>query len=265
MTIIGLVGRSGSGKDTVASYIAPVHLVRVDGSFVDVRKRVAAELLSVRMKEAGLDKVAYELSRQRMGNGRADEPLPALRPHAVQVALADPMKVFLHQLYDLSFLTLWGPSKFRNQDDQRYQTKDPTDYVVHYLNPRKALQQLGTEWGRAQWEGTWVNAGIKFARELLDKQHIKKPDDAHTFAPNWTIGRHDLVVFSDIRFQNEVEMIHEGGGQVWRINRDTSDGIPAIHASEVQDLEGVDLEIMNVGTLGDLRDRVQVALEGAGL
>lgn len=265
MTIIGLVGRSGAGKDTVAAFLAPVHLVRLDGHLIDVRTRVATELHAAERAGSGLTRYLDLVSTVKgmLGNGAKLPPpapaigsapaLPALRPHAVQVALADPMKVFMHQVYDMPFLTLWGPSEYRNQD------------TANGVNPRKALQQLGTEWGRAMWEGTWVAAGIRFAQELLGRQHIKKPKDAHTFAPNWVIEKHDLVVFSDIRFQNEVDMIHEAGGKVWRIRREDADAATVAHASEVQDLTGVDWDLHNTGTLTDLRTAVQSALQEAGL
>lgn len=237
-TILGLVGRQGSGKDTVASFIAPRHLVRIDGRLVDVRKEVKKEL----------DDIQHRYGR---GNQEAKPAEPEVfRTRAVQAALADPMKAFLKQVYDWSYLTLWGPSEYRNAIDAHTG-----------IRPRIALQLLGTEWGRAMWEGTWVNAGINFARELLDKQHIKKPDDAHTFAPNWVIGKHDLVVFSDIRFQNEVDMIHEAGGKVWRIVRARADGEEVLHASEVQDMVGVDFDLVNNGTLDELRTAVKHALE----
>lgn len=70
----------------------------------------------------------------------------------------------------------------------------------------------------------------------------------------------DLLVITDVRFDNEAQRVRAYGGEVWRIERDTvatGDG----HSSE-QELPGelIDLVIDNNGTLGSLRGAVRTAL-----
>lgn len=72
------------------------------------------------------------------------------------------------------------------------------------------MQTLGTEWGR-------------------EKIH----PDLWLRATERRVGRFDKVVISDIRFHNEVEMVHRLGGTVYRIDRPNGAGVDS-HPSEGQ-------------------------------
>jgi len=65
-----------------------------------------------------------------------------------------------------------------------------------------------------------------------------------------------LVVFADVRFQNEAERVRKAGGQIWRVERDGIEA-PNKHVSEF-DLEGYrfDKVLHNYGTLDDLYDQI---------
>jgi hypothetical protein len=102
--------------------------------------------------------------------------------------------------------------------------------VVH-LTPRYALQRLGTEWGRGCCRETWINYGIRRARELE------------------RAGR--LVLITDTRFVNEARAISATGGYVVRVHRDGKS--PGEHGSErEQSLIQADLVVDNDGTLEQL-------------
>ena len=64
----------------------------------------------------------------------------------------------------------------------------------------------------------------------------------------------DLVACSDVRFPNELDLIHRLGGKVYRVERDTETNEFSLHESEkyipTLDVDGV---IDNNGTLDDLR------------
>lgn len=65
---------------------------------------------------------------------------------------------------------------------------------------RGLMQRLGTDVARKQWyDGFWVDIAIEKATDLLDEG--KK------------------VVFTDVRFPNEAEMIEYYNGEVWRVRR----------------------------------------------
>jgi hypothetical protein len=255
--IIGLLGKSHSGKDTVASMIAPIHLVLMNGVWTDI--------------EALVDEVSA-----------AQRKKTALKSQATQIALADPIKVTSREVYDFSYMQLWGPSAERNKPDERYPRQhtpgpmpddDPRCQrcgrplgidVCSYLTPREALQELGTGWGRRCYENTWIDLGIRHATELINGNRVRRPsDDAH-FASSYIIEQTELVLFSDVRFQNEVEAIKEASGQVWKITRSGAGltGAAGAHESETEQ-DGVDEElfdhvIVNDGTLDDLRSQCAV-------
>lgn len=95
---------------------------------------------------------------------------------------------------------------------------------------RDAAQKLGTEWGRALDPDIWV----KIMEGLLQRLS----DDAR-------------VVFSDVRFDNEAEMIRRLGGKVVHVTGRAADlGANAGHSSEagVRWADG-DVALDNSGSL----------------
>ena len=87
--------------------------------------------------------------------------------------------------------------------------------------PRRAMQLLGTEWGRELSPTLWIDAW----RDALPR---------------------GSVVCDDVRFPNEAAAIRELGGRVYRIRRPDLKLSAAVakHASETQVFE-VDGEIVN--------------------
>lgn len=278
--ILGLLGQAGSGKDTIAEIVAPVHLVEIDGELVDIRERLRSR------------------SPVRIEKNPAAR---ALRPRAVQVALADPLKEYALKVYDFSLEQLWGPSSERNAPDKRYPRSHeghawgpsddehpdggpckrcgqvnplaPSTPCVDYLTPREALQKLGTEWGRDCYPDTWVRLAMRRAQEFT-KKRIERPSSAHTFANSWVIQKSELVVISDCRFVNEARMLHEGGQEVWSVARPglVTDGAMYQHRSETEQVKAADEiapflthTVQNDSTIEALRGGVETALKEAGL
>lgn len=280
--IIGVIGPAGSGKDTVAEMIAPVHPVDIDCCFVNVRALVEKMLPAT----------------------HARSHHPALRARAAQVAFADPLKEYCRKVYDFSTFQLWGPSDARNKPDKRYprtremhelsspvdadhmyccrcnwqfnnvQSPEPPAVCVDYLTPREALQQLGTQWGRKLYDNTWVDFGLRRARQLLEHHRTKRPKEAHTFMNSWVIEETELVVISDVRFVNEAKALREAGCAVWKVVRPDlkTDGAMYQHQSESEqrDREAeidtfVTQTITNDNSLDALYGKVQNALKEAGL
>jgi hypothetical protein len=284
--IIGLLGNAGCGKDTIAELISPAHLVALDG-WKNVRALI----------DAATPKRLAHVER---------EPL---RARAVQIALADPLKEYALDVYDFSVSQLWGPSDERNTPDRRYPREGvhvfaredsvfkfaPPEELpgskckrckieykpeveaakcIDYLTPREALQQLGTEWGRRCYDDTWINYGLRRAQNLLANKRIGRPAEAHTFQASWVIEKTELVVISDIRFVNEVKLLHQIGAEVWKITRPglKTNGAVYQHLSESEqkDREAeiapmVTAEIANDGTFDELRAKVSAALKEAGV
>lgn len=118
------------------------------------------------------------------------------------------------------------------------------------LSPRKALQLIGTEVFRQNFsDNIWVAAVER------------------------TITKHQHVILSDVRFPNEIAMIRNVGGQMWRVSRkEMPDWYTYIMANEHETIadymktyhpdvhpsewswirESFDQDLANRGTLDDL-------------
>ena len=126
---------------------------------------------------------------------------------AVRVAFADGVKLDIEEaLGGESIAALW---------------EKPYSEEIRWL-----LQQWGTELRRAQDEDYWVKKGLEVASET------------------WNFGGADLIIFTDVRFENEAEAIREAGGLVMQviatdeIRQERLGGwLPPKHASEVIDFE----------------------------
>lgn len=282
MTVLGLLGPAGSGKDTIAEIIAPIHLVELDGDWRDIRV-LLTEAKEAQARTEAEASASGRMSRtvRRMLASETPTPTPAppkppaLRARAAQIGLADPMKEAARKFYDFSLTQLWGPSEARNAPDERYKREftehnavgasDPNAKCVRcgvprndpkpcgwtwpgpcvtFLSAREALQQLGSEYGRRLYADTWIDLGLRRAEMLLTKQRIEKPKDAHVFMSSWTIGKTDLVVVSDLRCSNDVRKVKEVGGYVWRIDRtvDTTNPLYAHDTEREQVKAKTDLE-----------------------
>ena len=137
-------------------------------------------------------------------------------------AFAAPLKNFCQQLFLLTDDQLWGDK--RDIIDTRYQ-----------LTPRQLLQKFGTDFIRDQVSPTfWVD---RFA--------------------DWCKQQSQSIVVSDVRFDNEVNIIKQLGGRVYRVERSPSclslDKHKSESAETLSNLHGV---IRNDGSLSDLRAHV---------
>lgn len=148
----------------------------------------------------------------RKGSGKSTlaKMLCCLVPGARSIAFADPLKQFVSELYDWPMAQLEDQT-FKETPDLRYPRGGTSGSIVH-LTPRHAMQQLGTEWGRACYEQTWVRYGLRRAQAL-------EADGC------------PLVLITDVRFINEGEAIAAVGGAVVRIERAHMDATDP-HGSE---------------------------------
>ena len=175
--------------------------------------------------------------------------LRELIPGAVELAFADPMKDFVAQVYDWPREKLEDLT-FKETPDQRYvrltrqdiidlewndkidawheAQEDGVSLVQHldlteaeysdwvqsgevHLTPRRALQWLGTEFGRRCYANTWVDLALRRVAELE--------------------RTHPLVIVTDCRYENESRAVLAAGGYVVKVIRP---GLPSTdtHASE---------------------------------
>ena len=176
----------------------------------------------------------------------------------VEIALADPLKRFCQEVYDFSTDQLWGPSESRNAPDLRY-LSDP-QIPGSYLTPRHALQQLGTEWGRACYPDTWIDYALRQIRRL-DSSKRQSYAPWQGCYPVVKSKPYQGVVISDLRFENEIRKLHSVGGSIWHITRPQPlQRSYMLHASERTselDPDFFDVRIHNdFATLEDLSEAV---------
>ena len=262
--IVGLVGRAGAGKDTAARYLVGRHLVSINGEQVDVR-----EMLAVHAED---------------GEAAKPEEFAPFSPAGTQIALADPLKVFLLQVYEFSFEQLWGPSEKRNEGDKRYRRT----YHEHVGNAGRSMPLLRAGPIRCvrcgdEYQPTWAKWARGQARwPGLCQDYLSPREALQTLGSDW--GRrsyettwvdlairnakvlekaHGLVVISDVRHANEMWAVLQAGGHLLRLERAGLVGVRT-HESE-HEMESTYVRSMldrrattieNNGTVDELRRKL---------
>ena len=149
---------------------------------------------------------------------------------------------------------------FTQQQIERDYFKEKVD-PTWGITPRQAFQFVGTELIRAHMDEliSGVGAGfwIRNMQQRIDNLRKENPEVN--------------IVISDVRFQNEVDMIHELGGKVIKIERDTvatrnkagkHKKKQDTHASEMDmdSIDNYDAFITNDGTKEDLYKNIEISI-----
>ncbi len=87
------------------------------------------------------------------------------------------------------------------------------------LTPRKTLQTLGTEFGRAVSKEIWTTYARKIALKLLSGNGTYTPQEGFKESTD----NHNFVVISDGRFRNEIVGVKALGGVAIKIQSPSSD------------------------------------------
>ena len=153
----------------------------------------------------------------------------------IHLSFAEPIKQISKILFSFDDEQLYGNK--REVIDERWK-----------ITPREAMQYLGTEIFREKIQELIPDIGVNFwvrsVQNKISKLKVENPDVK--------------IVITDVRFQNELDMIREFGGKVIRVKRNIDNGINQTHASEIYiDTMNVDYEIENNGTIEELHDKVK--------
>lgn len=239
--IIGLLGHAGCGKDTVADMVFDyVHgsswLTPKRFALADPLKRFCEEVFGFS------DAQLYGPSEER-NKPDLRYPIPVPKPGTALYCRKVEARAPPGHGPDDSELGEYEVLGAIATEDGKCSACG--EVLQKYLTPRKALQTLGTDWGRALYEDVWVDYGLRRAKTLAE------------------VSTNLFVVITDLRFLNEARKVHEVG-QVWRITRPGAEGDG--HASErdqdSRDIKPfIDVEILNNGTLDDLHKKVYAELE----
>ena len=87
------------------------------------------------------------------------------------------------------------------------------------ITSRVLMQRLGTEFGRESHPDIWVNITKVEANRRIKAYEATGLESAR-------------VIIDDIRFKNEADMIHELGGEVWKLRREDYSAKEDTHCSE---------------------------------
>ena len=168
----------------------------------------------------------------RKGSGKDTSADYMCEKHNFQkLVLAQPLKDACKLLFNFSDEQLYG--NLKEEIDGRWGT-----------SPRIVLQYLGTDIFRKDINkiipningNFWVNLMANKYLEMLEKQTTKEVK----------------VILSDVRFQNEIDKIHELGGIVIKVNRPSISNSDAHESEKNIDILKADYVITNDGTKEDL-------------
>lgn len=175
------------------------------------------------------------LGKKRTGKDTAADYL--VREYGFKkMSLAGPLKEAVRVLFGLSDAQVNG--------DQKEKT-DPTWGVT----PRQILQFLGTDIFRSKIQELLPEIGGDFWVEAFDRRYHQ------ILKSNPKVK----ICLADVRFQNEVDLIHRLGGKVIKIVRPSV--IKDSHPSEkIDQVKGHDDLILNQGTLEQLFQKIDYSL-----
>jgi hypothetical protein len=87
------------------------------------------------------------------------------------------------------------------------------------ITARLLMQRLGTEFGRATYPDIWVNHTKVQAHRRIKAFEAARLESAR-------------VIIDDVRFKNEADMIHDLGGELWKVTRKCYVPSKDLHSSE---------------------------------
>ena len=248
--LIGISGRSGSGKDTVGNIIK---LLSVDKrEFTPTTANIAADL-KIDSYYASICSSPYQIKK-----------------------FADKLKDMVclligctrEQLEDREFKEKELGEEW-NHNKKVWIDKVSGSYTYNYqrLTPRLLLQLLGTQCGREIIHpNLWVNALFADYEGKEDKSKRKYEHIANhknVIYPSWLV--------TDVRFPNEAKAIKDRGGLIIRVNRDSGQALidkgihipkwncTEEHSSEtsLDNYDGFDHVIDNNGSIEELVEKVK--------
>ena len=145
-----------------------------------------------------------------------------------RISFADPLKKCIKELFGFT-------------DNQLYSHEKEVTDIYWDIKPREAMQFVGTDIVRDTFPK-------KLLPNIKNDFWIKRADLIYKQNPN-----NDKIVFSDVRFQNEVDYIHSIGGIIVKINRNNIKNYDT-HKSELEidTIKNFDIQIDNNSNLTDL-------------
>lgn len=256
--LIGISGRSGSGKDLIANIIQYL-IWRKD---VEMNRRDYMNLtLNSFINNNNLGKAMSGFKVVKYADKLKD--IICLLTGCTRSDLED--QEFKKQELPES----WWQWKVQNYDPDNlievvYSTKKEAEYAIsedgecfYYMHEpsislfkptyRYMLQYIGTDLFRNRLHpDVWINA------TFADYKPVERELKGSLFYPQWII--------SDVRFPNELKAIKDRGGICIRVSRPPIEPDPHISESALDDSDDFDYMVINDGTIDDLVEKVKEVL-----
>lgn len=137
------------------------------------------------------------------------------------VGFSDKLKDICFQLYSWDGLM---PGEFYEVEANVYLRDVPLPTIGK--SPRQIWIEMGTYVGREVYAGTWTQYAIR-------------------------ANPADLLIFKDLRFANEVDVIHEHGGKVYLVENDRIPYTDDVADRQLKEYTGWDGTLSNQTTLHD--------------
>jgi hypothetical protein len=254
--IVGILGRAGSGKDTVADHLSKAHTFQ-KVALADPLKRIARDV--------------YNFTDDQLWGPSEMRNKPDSRYVRMSIEecknkfgiFAGPASTGKIAQYHAMGKDEPGLADFLGLTREEYDDYRATGCV--HLTPRFVLQTLGTEGGRTCYNNTWIDYAIRVAAKIDTGDYIYDARTGVRFFRQTELAKpKSNVVISDVRFKNEVDAIQAVGGRIVKIARSGTGlgGAAGAHVSETEQdgIDNYDALIENTGTLDELFSFVDVEL-----
>lgn len=244
--VLGLFGRAGSGKNTIAVKVGHVIPGTREYAFAAPLKEFVEAIFGI-----SKDRL-YGPSELR--NARLEQWSPDER-HAIRARFWNLGKQFSYE-WIAAIVDTGAEFGLLSRGKATHELIKWFDGVMDrskrgdVLTARVLLQELGTDVGRAHYH-TDLWAALAVRRIYRDSQ----------------VERFPLAVITDGRFENEALLIRKLiRGKVLRVTRPVAESSQDAHPSEhgLPDLSQCDARISNAGTLEQLDNEVRETLDGFG-
>tara|TARA_B100000161_G_scaffold186844_1_gene135029 strand:+ start:157 stop:816 length:660 start_codon:yes stop_codon:yes gene_type:complete len=168
----------------------------------------------------------------------------------IKVAFADFIKNALKELFD------WDDNSFNHDNKEKKDT-------YWGVTPRKMCQELGTEFLRVHCKDfISMKFNLPNGEPYQSTFHIKRINKE--IIKLLKVNPNINIVFSDVRFQDELDYIKKLGGKIFRVSReDLKSNEFNNHVSEknIENLNGIDYEINNNESILLLFKKITLTVE----
>jgi hypothetical protein len=229
--ILGIAGKKGSGKDSLCNFI---HAVVLSNIFVEENNERIPLVDYARINEDGKIVVPTD-NEEHEGilelTNHDPEFLQWMNKnvwqHVCRIAIADPLKEFLVNMFGLDWKILNGTDDEKNQPTNikwsTVPTKMPKGSTKDTLITHREIMQFFGEYLRKWKSGTWESLMIDNARN----------------------SKSEVVIVPDVRHPIAVDMINAEGGKVVYLTRRPSDDGHSSETALTADYPGLAAVITN--------------------